>query len=55
MNRYITRGIANHLPTTLQHQLWQLVAKRESEQFKELEEMDYFHVFQFNMYKINYT
>ena len=51
MNRYITRGIANHLPTTLQHQLWQLVAKRESEQFKDLEEMDYFHVFQFNMYK----
>ena len=34
MNRYITRGIANYLPTTLQHQLWQLVAQRENEQSK---------------------
>ncbi|MGW7947742.1 DUF960 family protein [Staphylococcus sp. GDH8C109P] len=50
MNRYITRGIAQNLPTTLQHQLWQLVAQRENEQSKELEEIDYFHVFQFNMY-----
>ncbi|PTK10474.1 hypothetical protein BU594_06315 [Staphylococcus arlettae] len=50
MNRYITWGIANNLPMTLQRQLWQLVAKRENEQSKELEAIDYFHVFQFNMY-----
>lgn len=29
MNRYITRGIANNLPITLQHQLWELVSERE--------------------------
>ena len=50
MSRYITRGIAQNLPTTLQHQLWQVVAQRENEQSKELEEIDYFHVFQFNMH-----
>ena len=50
MNRYITRGIVQNLPTTLQHQLWQLVAQLENEQSKELEEIDYFHVFQFNMH-----
>ncbi|PTF96609.1 DUF960 family protein [Staphylococcus chromogenes] len=50
MNRYITRGIDNNLPITLQHQLWQLVAQRENEQSKELEEIDYFHIFQFNMH-----
>lgn len=50
MNRYITRGIANNLPTTLQHLLWQLVAQRENEQFKELEAIDYFHIFHFNMH-----
>src|SRR5699024_1380085 len=50
MNRYITRGIDQNLPTTLQHQLWQLVAKREHEQSKELEVIDYFHFFQFNMH-----
>src|SRR5699024_1026247 len=50
MNRYITRGIAQNLPTTLQQQLWQLVSEREQKQSKELEEIDYFHVFQFNMY-----
>ena len=50
MNRYITRGIANNLPNILQHQLWQLVAQRENEQSKELEEIDYFHIFQFNMH-----
>ncbi|MGI2244279.1 DUF960 family protein [Staphylococcus cohnii] len=50
MNRYITRGIANNLPAILQHQLWQLVAQRENEQSKELEAIDYFHVFQFNIY-----
>ncbi|MFH4922533.1 DUF960 family protein [Staphylococcus cohnii] len=50
MNRYITRGIDQNLPTTLQHQLWQLVAQRENEQSKELEAIDYFHFFQFNMH-----
>ena len=50
MERYITRGIASNLPTTLQQQLWKLVAQRENEQSKELEEIDYFHVFQFNMH-----
>lgn len=50
MERYITRGIANYLPAMLQQQLWKLVAQRENEQFKELEEIDYFHIFQFNMY-----
>ena len=50
MERYITRGIANYLPAMLQQQLWKLVAQRESEQFKELEEIDYFHIFQFNMH-----
>lgn len=49
MNKYITRGIAQNLPTTLQHQLWQLVAQRENEQSKELEAIDYFHIFYFNM------
>ena len=48
MERYITRGIANYLPSMLQQQLWKLVAQRENEQFKELEEIDYFHIFQFN-------
>lgn len=50
MERYITRGIANYLPESLQQQLWKLVAQRENEQFKELEEIDYFHLFQFNMH-----
>ncbi|MCE5762929.1 hypothetical protein JL781_04560 [Staphylococcus pseudintermedius] len=50
MNRYITRGIDNNLPVTLQHQLWQLVAQRENEQSKEQEAIDYFHIFQFNMH-----
>lgn len=50
MERYITRGIANYLPAMLQQQLWKLVAQRENEQFKELEEIDYFHIFQFNMH-----
>ena len=48
MERYITRGIANYLPAMLHQQLWKLVAQRENEQFKELEEIDYFHIFQFN-------
>ena len=48
--RYITRSIANYLPAMLQQQLWKLVAQRENEQFKELEEIDYFHIFQFNMH-----
>ncbi|EGQ1683979.1 DUF960 family protein [Staphylococcus arlettae] len=50
MQRYITRGIASNLPATLQQQLWKLVAQRENIQSKELEEIDYFHIFQFNMY-----
>ncbi|WP_323708600.1 DUF960 family protein [Mammaliicoccus sciuri] len=50
MERYITRGITNYLPAMLQQQLWKLVAQRENEQFKELEEIDYFHIFQFNMH-----
>ena len=50
MERYITRGIANYLPEMLQQQLWKLVAQLENEQFKELEEIDYFHIFQFNMH-----
>lgn len=50
MKRYITRSIANYLPAMLQQQLWKLVAQRENEQFKELEETDYFHIFQFNMH-----
>ncbi|MEY8692545.1 DUF960 family protein [Mammaliicoccus sciuri] len=50
MERYITRGIASNLPETLQQQLWKLVAQRENEQFKELEEIDYFHILQFNMH-----
>ena len=50
MQRYITRGIASNLPATLQQQLWKLVAQRENIQSKELEEIDYFHIFQFNMH-----
>lgn len=50
MERYITRSIASNLPTVLQQQLWKLVAQRENEQFKELEEIDYFHIFQFNIH-----
>ncbi len=50
MERYITSGIANYLPEMLQQQLWKLVTQRENEQFKELEEIDYFHIFQFNMH-----
>ncbi|MEB7788368.1 hypothetical protein A4A32_02410 [Staphylococcus equorum] len=50
MERYITRSIASNLPTVLQQQLWKLVAQRENEQSKELEEIDYFHIFQFNMH-----
>ncbi|MCA2503652.1 DUF960 family protein [Staphylococcus xylosus] len=47
MNRYITRGIAQNLPTTLQHQLWQLVSEREQKHSKDSESLDYFHIFQF--------
>ncbi|KKB25563.1 hypothetical protein I6J04_06290 [Staphylococcus carnosus] len=50
MNRYITRGIAQNLPISLQKQLWKLVAQRENEQSEELEAIDYFHIFQFNMH-----
>ncbi|EGQ1611882.1 TPA: hypothetical protein OTG90_002295 [Staphylococcus pseudintermedius] len=50
MNRYITRGIAQNLPISLQKQLWQLVAQRENEQSEKLEAIDYFHIFQFHVY-----
>ena len=50
MNRYITQGIANNLPIILQQQLWKIVAQRENEQSKELEAIDYFHIFQFTMH-----
>lgn len=50
MNRYITRGIAQNLPISLQKQLLQLVAQRENEQSEKLEAIDYFHIFQFNMH-----
>ena len=50
MNRYITRGIVQNLSTALQHQSWQFVAQRENEQSKELEAIDYFHVFQFHVH-----
>ncbi|MEM5396556.1 DUF960 family protein [Staphylococcus gallinarum] len=50
MNRYLTRDIDNNLPIILQQQLWKLVAQRENEQSKELEAIDYFHIFQFNMH-----
>ncbi|AWI95116.1 MULTISPECIES: DUF960 family protein [Staphylococcus] len=50
MNRYITRGIANNLPITLQHQLWELVSEREQKQSKGKESLDYFHIFQLNMH-----
>ena len=50
MNRYITRGIAQNLPISLQKQLWQLVAQRENEQSGELEAIDYFHIFQFHVH-----
>ncbi|MGI2243926.1 DUF960 family protein [Staphylococcus cohnii] len=48
MNRYITRGIDNNLPITLQKQVWQIVTQREQEQSKVNELLDYFHIFQFN-------
>ncbi|MFP6334158.1 DUF960 family protein, partial [Bacillus subtilis] len=41
MERYITRGIANSLPITLQQQLWQLVSEREQEQTKDNTSVDY--------------
>lgn len=50
MECYITRGIASNLTATLQQQFWKLVTQRENEQSKELEEIDYFHIFQFNMH-----
>ena len=52
MNRYITRGTANHLPAMLQQQIWNLVAQREQEQSKEIEQdIDYFNIFEVNSYK----
>ncbi|MCT2553974.1 MULTISPECIES: DUF960 family protein [Staphylococcus] len=52
MELYITRGIATNLPVTLQQQIWKLVAQREQEESEENEQdIDYFHIFQFNTYK----
>lgn len=52
MERYITRGIANHLPAMLQQQVWKLVSQREQEQSEENEQdIEYFHIFEFNSYK----
>ncbi|AYX91066.1 MULTISPECIES: DUF960 family protein [Staphylococcaceae] len=50
MERYITRGIASHLPLVVQIQIWELLSQRENEQSIENDEMDYFHIFRFNMY-----
>lgn len=47
MNRYITRGIANNLSPTLQHQIWDLVLQKDTNQSNEQEPLDYFHIFQF--------
>ncbi|WP_447549013.1 DUF960 family protein [Staphylococcus aureus] len=47
MNRYITRGIANNLSPTLQHQIWHLVLQKDANQSNEQEPLDYFHIFQF--------
>lgn len=50
MERYITRGIASQLPLVVQIQIWELLSQRENEQSIENDEMDYFHIFRFNMY-----
>ncbi len=50
MERYITRGIASQLPLVVQIQIWELLSQRENEQSIENDEMDYFHIFLFNMY-----
>lgn|SRR5699024_3031321 len=50
MERYITRGIASNLSEILPQQFWKIVTQRENEQSKKLEEIDYFHIFQFNMH-----
>lgn len=47
MNRYITRGIVNNLSPTLQHQIWDLVLQKDTNQSNEQEPLDYFHIFQF--------
>lgn len=51
MARYITRGIDSNLPHIIQKQIWELVLLREEELAKEHETIDYFHIFQFNMYR----
>lgn len=51
MNRYITRGIANNLSPTLQHQIWDLVLQKDTNQSNEQEPLDYFHIFQFIMHQ----
>lgn len=51
MNRYITRGITNNLSPTLQHQIWDLVLQKDTNQSNEQEPLDYFHIFQFIMHQ----
>ncbi|WP_422404719.1 DUF960 family protein [Mammaliicoccus sp. JADD-157] len=50
MERYITRGIASKLPQIVQLQIWKLVSLREEELSMESDDIDYFHIFQFNIY-----
>ncbi|GAB1613586.1 DUF960 family protein [Mammaliicoccus lentus] len=50
MARFITRGIDSDLPYIIQKHIWELVLFREHEQAREHEIIDYFHIFQFNMY-----
>ncbi|EHJ07399.1 DUF960 family protein [Staphylococcus simiae] len=50
MTHYITRGIASHLPGSMQRQLWSLVHQREKEQNKEAQKSDYFHIFEFDIH-----
>ncbi|MEA1224882.1 DUF960 family protein [Staphylococcus aureus] len=51
MNKYITRGITNNLSPTLQHQIWDLVLQKDTNQSNEQEPLDYFHIFQFIMHQ----
>lgn len=47
---YITRGIASELPQIVQLQIWKLISLREKELSMKSYDIDYFHIFQFNMY-----
>lgn len=50
VNWYIIRGIANNLPTTIQHQLYYLITQREQEQIKDNVSVNYFHKFRISMH-----